>query len=836
MIKFLFAGHGVPHWKEQLWHSLLLPQFQLSIFNNFGTRLLMRQRLELIVFSWMKLDSITVANSSEGMAFRGIPRGGICTSYFLIVSYEHGNLSSPTKKGRKDKPHVILFCRFTKLIICHLERIHNIHQRSTSLFHLAEEDLRLGNLKFVPKGKEDEVFGMPIPNELILNNIKNAPYYNTYLEMVTKHDQKVATKKKGKKKSASTKANPSQSHYREVQAKLCPCIEAIDELGVVSRHRVMQHVRVVESRILCIGEKKEEKMKKRRKIILRKNREEKERSRKGNYEKKDCERKRKEKRDLKEDTRRTPATEEASTGPSTQPQDDTSINIVHNSPSPADAETGAGSDKTNSRGDTKILQINEELGEDVEKQVDLEENTTELDLDRAGSDPGETHESRPQPEHVLMDEDQAGPDLFEVSSYGTCHPRGSLVQTGLFMSIKNLEVAMLLGTGFLLMNKSTVVEPGKLNVEVEVVSMVTVPIYQASSDTPESKLAKHVTALEKKLSNLEQNNKNLGNMTQNLGSRVYTLELRDLPHKINEAVHENVKEAIQIALQAPLRERFRYLSEEDMKDMLHQKMFESGTYKSIPEHIALYEELKASMPQDPQSSAWKKFDTQDAPSSSSKQQSSPYAEQPLKPILDDERPATPEPAWVIPTSHIPDAENNWANALASMYQAPAEKSLLEKTGDMRTFMNWYCQKANPEGDQVRIDISRPLPLSGPPGHVTIQTQFFFNKDLDYLRYVPLMVSLIGGLIVRNSTLTETLLTQVARADCQEYTIAEKDFKNLYPSDFEDMNMLILQGHINHLSGSDKRMLSTAVNLWTRNLVIRQQVKTSSSALRATKNN
>ncbi|GJX83315.1 hypothetical protein Tco_0332796 [Tanacetum coccineum] len=42
--------------------------------------------------------------------------------------------------------------------------------------------------------------------------------------------------------------------------------------------------------------------------------------------------------------------------------------------------------------------------------------------------------------------------------------------------------------------------------------------------------------------------------------------------------------------------------------------------------------------------------------------------------------------------------------------------------------------ANPEGDQVRIDISKPLPLSGPPGHVTIQTQFFFNKDLDYLRY------------------------------------------------------------------------------------------------------
>ncbi|GKG06692.1 hypothetical protein Tco_0329661, partial [Tanacetum coccineum] len=61
-------------------------------------------------------------------------------------------------------------------------------------------------------------------------------------------------------------------------------------------------------------------------------------------------------------------------------------------------------------------------------------------------------------------------------------------------------------------------------------------------------------------------------------------------------------------------------------------------------------------------------------------------------ILEDDRPATPEPAWVIPTSHVPDAENNWENAFATTYQAPAENFLLEKTGDMRTFMNWYCQK------------------------------------------------------------------------------------------------------------------------------------------------
>ncbi|GKC48959.1 retrovirus-related pol polyprotein from transposon TNT 1-94 [Tanacetum coccineum] len=77
---------------------------------------------------------------------------------------DKANLGSLTKKGRKDKAHVIPYCRFTKLIICHLGRTNNIHQRSASPFHLVKEDLRHGNLKFVPEGEEDEVFGMSIPN------------------------------------------------------------------------------------------------------------------------------------------------------------------------------------------------------------------------------------------------------------------------------------------------------------------------------------------------------------------------------------------------------------------------------------------------------------------------------------------------------------------------------------------------------------------------------------------------------------------------------------------------------------------------------------------------
>ncbi|GJV36025.1 hypothetical protein Tco_1408502 [Tanacetum coccineum] len=39
---------------------------------------------------------------------------------------------------------------------------------------------------------------------------------------------------------------------------------------------------------------------------------------------------------------------------------------------------------------------------------------------------------------------------------------------------------------------------------------------------------------------------------------------------------------------------------------------------------------------------------------------------------------------------------------------------------------------NPEGHRVVPDVSKPLPLGGSPVQVTIQPQFFFNKDLEYL--------------------------------------------------------------------------------------------------------
>ncbi|GJS79858.1 retrovirus-related pol polyprotein from transposon TNT 1-94 [Tanacetum coccineum] len=269
-----------------------------------------------------------------------------------------------------------------------------------------------------------------------------------------------------------------------------------------------------------------------------------------------------------------------------------------------------------------------------------------------------------------------------------------------------------------------------------------------------------------------------------------------------------------------------------------------------------------------------------------------------KPITED-RPATLEPSWSIPSSDLTIPTNNCASTLKSTYTPPPENSLLAQIGDM--FQMEECHKLLT--DQVddailRYNVSKPLPLGGDPGHVTIQPDFFFNKDLEYLRYgrkigrPALSISKMKAAYYPDVGLEQMVPDQMwieeeckydvaamygishwwfqrqrfyidrhtsegdrravrthmrilsvvrievfpmygynymkkivlRRADLKEYVIAERDFKYLYPSDFEDLYLLNLQGHLNHLSPEDKKILTTAVNLWTRNLVIRQRVE------------
>nr|GEV25130.1 Gag-Pol polyprotein [Tanacetum cinerariifolium] len=342
------------------------------------------------------------------------------------------NELGPTKKGRKDKPYVIPYCRFTKLIICHLGRIHNIHQISASPFHLAEEDFRLGNLKFVSKSEANE--------------------------LVDKPDEE----------PAQSEPEPELEHQGEgdkddMERAIQMCLESFQAQSQAHVSGVAIQKPIAEA---------------------------------------------------------------------TQP-----LAVVE--------------------GKGKAIVIEEQA------VLHLRRLTVKgvIDEEQAGPDPGESHGAL------------AGPDL---------EPTHDEFMVDMYPKFID--------------DKSTKDEPKKPNVEAEVVSMVTVPIYQASllvpplstpvpiidlsppkhassttqapiltattttitalppppqqQGTTESELAARVTLLEKKLSDLEQKNK--------------TLDNTELP-------------------------------EADMKEIIHQRMFKTGTYKSLPEHVALYEALEVYM-------------------------------------------------------------------------------------------------------------------------------------------------------------------------------------------------------------------------------------------------
>nr|GEX27756.1 hypothetical protein [Tanacetum cinerariifolium] len=99
---------------------------------------------------------------------------------------------------------------------------------------------------------------------------------------------------------------------------------------------------------------------------------------------------------------RDPVTEEASTGPLTKPKDDTSANIVCDTPSPPDAKRGIKAEMSNSEGDTKILNVSEEKGKDIYNTMALDKRTVELDEGQAGSNPEEPCKSNVETEVESM--------------------------------------------------------------------------------------------------------------------------------------------------------------------------------------------------------------------------------------------------------------------------------------------------------------------------------------------------------------------------------------------------------------------------------------------------
>ncbi|GJW56178.1 hypothetical protein Tco_0102909 [Tanacetum coccineum] len=129
--------------------------------------------------------------------------------------------------------------------------------------------------------------------------------------------------------------------------------------------------------------------------------------------------------------------------------------------------------------------------------------------------------------------------------------------------------------------------------------MTTIPLPpQPQQGSSSSILINHLGELEQHIVDLVDANQALEERLDKHGSRLYRLENQDIPNQVSKAVDEIVTDAVDKAMQAPLRERFRDLPEADMKEILHNRMWESKSYQTHEDHMMLYEALEKSMARD----------------------------------------------------------------------------------------------------------------------------------------------------------------------------------------------------------------------------------------------
>nr|GEW00799.1 hypothetical protein [Tanacetum cinerariifolium] len=417
------------------------------------------------------------------------------------------NLGIATKKDKSTKPHAIPYRWSTKLLIYYLG---NINQRSGSPFNMAEDDHHLGNLK-------------------------KAPYYNAYLEIGAKHDQKIASEEGGKKKSVSkfvqskkptTSKQPKLVSSKQSKHTLAKQAKPVKEKstpvkiaakgktpgqapvgGVAFREPasgITLKLPIVEGKGKGIATNEQVAQ-----SLL-----ELQTPKKTNTT------------DQYIFQRRIPVTEEAYTGPSAQPEDDTSANIVR---------------------------------EDVADKVDLEEKIAEIDKGQARSDLGKTPESQPRPKRVLLEEDQARPN-----------PRQSHVT----LAGPDPEP---MHDDFFFNDKPTEDDLGKTTMETKVESMVTVLIHQVSSSVhPLSTPVIDLTPLKPISPTIQELF-----FTETTKKTTTTLPLPPPPQQ-----QSSTDPALAFCVSALEQVRANFEKRHKLQD------------KTVQEHVALYEALEAFMDRD----------------------------------------------------------------------------------------------------------------------------------------------------------------------------------------------------------------------------------------------
>ncbi|GKB85703.1 hypothetical protein Tco_0957975 [Tanacetum coccineum] len=488
-------------------------------------------------------------------------------TFFSHKASHKASLKDPKKKVT---PLLIPYGRFSKVIIYYLASNNNIHRRPDSAVHHTGDDFILGNLKFVPKGETVEVFGMAIPDPLITEAIQQSSYYPKYLEMVAENTKKTpqesasvqpATKhappkkpttttpvKQSKPAPAPTK-KPSKHKLLQKVRKGKPTFQLVDEDDEAQQESVPQE------------EGDDSDLELAKKMSLEAHQE------KGEGEGDDADMERAIKlsldpaflpqgqapvggvtiRDPVSETtpklpevvgkgkaivteeqvahslidlskkkrttdqfilvRRDQTPHDSTTGPSSQPEDDTSEKVIHESSSTSDSE------RTESETEAAAPKGNKDQGEVDSSRVTSGVSIPVSTQGQAGSDPEKAHEALAGPDPEPMQEDQtgsnsgklhvslAGPnpehmdDEFLATAYPKVHENLKLItderviednpesHSGSMSSMKNLEDTDNFGDQFLY-DKPTKDDQEKSKVVGESDSTIPDPSHQTVTTNP----------------------------------------------------------------------------------------------------------------------------------------------------------------------------------------------------------------------------------------------------------------------------------------------------------------------------------------------------------------
>nr|GEU29830.1 hypothetical protein [Tanacetum cinerariifolium] len=277
------------------------------------------------------------------------------------------------------------------------------------------------------------------------------------------------------------------------------------------------------------------------------------------------------------------------------------------------------------------------------------------------------------------------------------------------------------------------------------------PPSQQQQSTVDAMMIKRIGELEHIMANLIQKNKRLEQRLDSHGARLYTLEQLDIPYQI-----------------------------------LNQRMWETNSYKSHKDHMQLDEALEKSMNRD-----------------HSEELTKDLAEAHKKNKKSHELPKTPPGSPPHQPPHPPPpADLQMDDDMALDEQA--------QSSDDEDIRNAYIPKVNlqqdrygSKGSRLMLSISKMKMAHYPDVGLEqmVPDQMWIKEECKHtsegsrrvVRTYMRILSVVSIEVFSMYGYDYMKKIVLRRMDLNEHVIAERDFKYLYPSDFEDLYLLNLQG-------------------------------------------